>query len=225
MARLLAPRRFGTRFLTWWSAAPTAVVLVLALLVIANRRSPVFQPMDLWWYQVMLGTRMPGLTDVNIALNWLGLWGMGFYHAVLFVALMSVGRATAAFYTAVTGGAAVAATDLLKLAVDRQRPDDRLVNVSTNSFPSGHVSATAVALVATAFVVGRVWSWILAAAGTVLMMLSRNYLGVHWLSDVVAGALLGTAVAVAFWLLLQNRCVSRNTLSRPPPREASPREQ
>jgi undecaprenyl-diphosphatase len=48
----------------------------------------------------------------------------------------------------------------------------------------------------------RAW-WVLAAmAFSVLMGLSRAYLGAHWLSDAVAGILLGTACAVVTALIV-----------------------
>jgi undecaprenyl-diphosphatase len=41
-----------------------------------------------------------------------------------------------------------------------------------------------------------VWWWTLAALGIVGMAWSRTYLQVHWLSDVVAGSLLGIGIAL-----------------------------
>jgi len=59
-----------------------------------------------------------------------------------------------------------------------------------NSFPSGHVARLA-------FLVRighRVPRW-LAVGAVLLMAASRLYLGEHWLSDVVGGAILGLGVA------------------------------
>lgn len=59
-----------------------------------------------------------------------------------------------------------------------------------NSFPSGHVARAAFLLR-----IGRgVPAW-LVALGIVLMAASRIYLGEHWLSDTIGGAVLGLAVA------------------------------
>jgi len=57
------------------------------------------------------------------------------------------------------------------------------------AFPSGHVARTT-------FLAGitRVPTW-LAALAVALMMVSRVYLGDHWISDVVGGLLLGLLVA------------------------------
>ena len=91
---------------------------------------------------------------------------------------------------------AVAGTNLivegLKRAVNRTRPDGERKR-SNSSFPSGH-SATAFAL-----------AWVLAArwrrASVVffglaaLVAFSRMYLHRHFLSDVVAGAVIGMATA------------------------------
>ncbi|KQU39275.1 MULTISPECIES: phosphatase PAP2 family protein [unclassified Rhodococcus (in: high G+C Gram-positive bacteria)] len=98
----------------------------------------------------------------------------------------------------------------LKYAIRRTRPPvpERLVDISTYSFPSGHamVSATFAAAVITllvaldAFDSARKRTRAAAAvvtAATLLIGFSRVYLGAHWLSDVVVGWLLGALVGVA----------------------------
>jgi undecaprenyl-diphosphatase len=83
----------------------------------------------------------------------------------------------------------------------RGRPPNPLVVTRGYSFPSGHAltaAATAVALVLVLLPPGsrrRKWE-LSAAAFTFVMALSRVYLNAHWLSDVVAGILLGTAIAI-----------------------------
>lgn len=86
---------------------------------------------------------------------------------------------------------------VLKRLVRRNRPDldDLPALVSTPSklsFPSSHSTSTTAAAVLFAPMVGA-----LPAAGTaVAMALSRVLLGVHYPSDVLAGAGLGAGVAV-----------------------------
>lgn len=98
--------------------------------------------------------------------------------------------------------AAEVGTRTLKQAVDRERPELALEATSTASFPSGHTSATVSLIVALLLLFAglnrkrRRW----AAAGVaaiVLMAMSRTYLRVHWLSDVVAGTVLGITAALA----------------------------
>jgi undecaprenyl-diphosphatase len=83
----------------------------------------------------------------------------------------------------------------------RGRPPNPLVATVGQSFPSGHAvaaSATAVALVLVFLPPGRKRRrWELAAVGFAFVMASsRVYLDAHWLSDVVAGVLLGSGIAV-----------------------------
>ena len=82
-----------------------------------------------------------------------------------------------------------------KSVLERPRPADAVVDVSGYAFPSGH-AAYAVAWVALAVIAvrlvpslkGRWWVVGFAIAVAVLVSLTRVYLRVHWLSDVLAGA-------------------------------------
>ncbi len=85
-----------------------------------------------------------------------------------------------------------AAAVVLKRVVRRPRPDDPRVSVlvgtpSDLSFPSAHAASTTAAAVALAPVTGIP----VAVTAVGAMMTARVLLGVHYPSDVVAGAALG----------------------------------
>jgi membrane-associated phospholipid phosphatase len=106
----------------------------------------------------------------------------------------------------------------LKAAFDRARPPDGLISTSGASFPSGHAIAgavTAVCLVLVLLPPGRArWKWeVRAVVFAFLMALSRVYLRAHWLSDVVAGALLGAGLALGWPALLQTLRARREQAS------------
>ena len=102
--------------------------------------------------------------------------------------------------------AVIAIEALLKLAVahpappsDRSRTIELLPHVQVafaSSFPSGHVAR----LTFLAAIVRGVPTWVRVLA-VVLMILSRLYLGEHWLSDCLGGLALGWLVAKATRLL------------------------
>lgn len=115
----------------------------------------------------------------------------------------------AVFVLAVRLGAQVLSSGL-KAVVDRARPvfDVPVDTALGASFPSGHALGSAAVWTGLALVllsVVRRRRWLLLAGALVLMLLvsaSRVLLGLHYLSDVVAGMLIGagwTAVCAALW--------------------------
>ena len=94
--------------------------------------------------------------------------------------------------------AAHAASIVIKRIVRRPRPDSPavLVGVSTPSqlsFPSSHATSSTAAAV----LIGKLTGLPVAAVMVPPMLLSRLVLGVHYPSDVLAGAGVGAATAVA----------------------------
>ena len=99
-------------------------------------------------------------------------------------------------------------SNLLKTAFDRPRPDiEQAARVFTASFPSGHATLSAVTFLTLAALLTRtnaderVKAYFIAVAVfmTVIVGISRVYLGVHYPSDVLAGWCIGSAWAVLCW--------------------------
>lgn len=131
------------------------------------------------------------------------------YPATLAVAGILAGRSRRVsailFTSSVVGGGVLEL--LLKLAYRRPRPDllPPLIKASSYSFPSGHATLSTVFFGGLAAVVfhltrrraARVAAVAGAAAVVAAVAMSRMVLGVHWLTDVAAGILIGS-----FWVVV-----------------------
>ncbi|HEY1384332.1 MAG TPA: phosphatase PAP2 family protein [Dongiaceae bacterium] len=116
-----------------------------------------------------------------------------------------------AIFTLAACGGGLVVSSLLKYTVDRPRPD--LVPhgniIYTSSFPSGHSMMSAVVYLTLAALVVRLmekkrlkaYALGVAMALTLVIGISRIYLGVHWPSDVLAGWSAGAAWALGCWLI------------------------
>jgi undecaprenyl-diphosphatase len=139
-------------------------------------------------------------------LKWLTELGATPFVAVLVLATAALDLARTRRFTALVFLSVVilgqnALMNGIKVIVERARPDiDQLVGAAGTSFPSGHSSTAAAAYLAVALVLGRDASMrqraLLAGGATAIAVTvasSRVLLGVHWLTDVLAGLALGWA--------------------------------
>jgi undecaprenyl-diphosphatase len=97
---------------------------------------------------------------------------------------------------------------VLKLAFHRARPELGFAHLDTYSYPSGHAAGATAIYGALAYLVARRLSgaWRIAPVAAALVAIaligfSRLYLGVHYLSDVLAGISVG-ASWLFLWLLI-----------------------
>jgi undecaprenyl-diphosphatase len=143
--------------------------------------------------------------------------------------LLLAGKRNAAIAVLVAVAGGLILSSLLKLGFHRARPD--LVPhgsvVYTASFPSGHSMMAAITYLTLgallARVEGTIWIKIylltVAVFLTVLVGVSRVYLGVHWPTDVAAGWAVGAAWALLCSLIMR-RLQRRGKVEPPsPPKE------
>ena len=184
----------------------TAVVLALTAVAFAAVADhgilAHIQRADDWWLRLMTSGRLAPVTLIAKIFNVLGLVYVTLPVRLAIAGFLALRRRwwhLAAFAAAVVLSEILIGT--LKGIYDRARPPGSLVATTGTSFPSGHAIAATVTVVAAVIALvppgPRRVAWGTAAAGfSVLMALSRAYLGAHWLSDAIAGVLLGTACAL-----------------------------
>jgi undecaprenyl-diphosphatase len=173
---------------------------------------------DSW---LLLFFRDPADLSVAIGPPWLAesvaeITALGGYTLIIILIaavvgfLLIAGRYGPALYVLLSVSLGTLVSHFLKLAYERPRPDivEHLVTTHTASFPSGHATMSAVVYLTLAALVMRmvdsvtlrIYVLAVAIALTVLIGMSRIYLGVHWPSDVIAGWALGAAWASLAWL-------------------------
>lgn len=191
------------------SVALLGAAVVLAVLVALPSTRAFIQGIDDAVADGSLEVRNPPTTVVAMAFSLAGSVWINWPLRVLVGILLLRRRRFlqfSAFVLAVVTSEILIGT--LKAAYDRPRPLDSLIETSSSSFPSGHAVAGAVTAVGMVLVLvqpGRLrWRWeIWAVVFSSLMALSRVYLHAHWLSDTIAGALLGAGLALGWPAALQ----------------------
>ena len=181
---------------------------VVTLLYVLPATRPGVQAMDDAVWRFARSVENPPATAVALVLSLLGSGAVNWQLRILAMLLLAWRRhwlRLAAFALAVITSELL--IGWMKAAVDRPRPPDSLIATTGAAFPSGHAIATAVTAVGLVLVLAppgpKRWRWeVNAVILTSVMALSRVYLRAHWLTDTVAGALLGAGLALGWPALL-----------------------
>jgi undecaprenyl-diphosphatase len=147
------------------------------------------------------------------------LWFVVIAMAVL---LLRAGRTRLAIFLVVTAALGGLLDSVMKIVIDRPRPVllDPVASARGKSFPSGHAMSSTVVYGALLLIylpaVARRWRPVVIVSTVCLVIaiaFTRLALGVHFLSDVVGGIVLGVA-----WLALSTAAFSiwRVERGRPP---------
>ncbi|MBW8754188.1 MAG: phosphatase PAP2 family protein [Sphingomonadales bacterium] len=169
---------------------------------------------DRW---ILLALRRPGDLATPVGPHWLRLamsdiTALGGFTVLTIITvcaacyLLAIRKIRTAAILAVSVASGMFLSSLLKDSFQRVRPDvvPHLVQVQTASFPSGHAMHSAVAYLTLGVLLAdaeksrgvRIYLMAVAIVLTLLIGVSRVYLGVHWPSDVIAGWCLGAAWAM-----------------------------
>ncbi|MBN9645270.1 phosphatase PAP2 family protein [Corynebacterium mendelii] len=139
---------------------------------------------------------VPGAVPAARAMSLFGEHALGWIGACVIGAAIDNNRKQCWMGSAGLVFGAHAASVVVKRVVRRLRPHDQRIRIGVTtpsklSFPSSHSTSTTTALICISVLTGKKS----VLAGIPAMMVSRMLLGVHYPSDVAAGAALGAAAA------------------------------
>lgn len=153
----------------------------------------------------------PAMLAFAKAVSWIG--GGAQRYVIVALLALALWRWRRRAEALVLAGASVfssQASNMLKYAYARPRPDDlpHLDLVDSPSFPSGHATSAAAVYLLLIWLLPPKWrkySAPLLVALTLATGISRIQLGVHYPTDVIAGWMLGAAFAILAWSFVPKR--------------------
>ena len=211
------PPRLAVRLGQAAAAAAGFAVPVVLLFLLVRSANPAVADFDADAHETLRGAAVsrPWLADtMEVVAIVTHPWVLRVAALVCAVLLWRRGERRVAVWLGVTFAIAGALSAGLKVLVARARPafDDPIAHAGGYSFPSGHALAAMVAAGCAVVLLhprlrggARAALWLAAGAFVLLVGLNRVVLGVHYLTDVVAGWIVGlatvvsTVVAFAVW--------------------------
>ncbi|KFX67541.1 phosphoesterase [Pseudomonas taeanensis MS-3] len=174
---------------------------------------PRLTPLDQGLLALLQEQRSASLDQLMVLITRLGDLNNQLAAGILLCLLLALARQWRA--TLFAGGTLLGtavANGALKAWFARSRPEVLLEPLGSFSFPSGHSSAAVAFFLVLGVLAGRGQparlrlAWLLLACLPALSIaVSRVYLGVHWPSDIVAGALLAGSLCALSLSLTQRR--------------------
>jgi undecaprenyl-diphosphatase len=225
--RWWSPSRFGfanlkRRELTWLFVGLGACVLLLVFITLAGEvMEGDTQAFDT---KILRALRSPDDPSRPIGPAWIGgalldLTAIGGPTVLALVVLAVIGflllqkRIRTALFVAVTSFSGEVVDTAMKHAFNRPRPTivPHLREVFSSSFPSGHAMESAIVYLTLGTILMRVadsritkiYCLGIAILLTVLVGVSRVYLGVHYPTDVIGGWIIGFVWASICWLAVE----------------------
>ena len=156
---------------------------------------------------VVVDSRTAALNSAMKVVTWLGSWvAVAVAAGIVAVLVLTRRLPVLAFIVALFAWAGESGgVQIGKHVLSRERPPEaiRLVHAHGWSFPSGHAAAASLAFTVLAWCLAvlarhravRIVGWLAAGLAIGATAFSRVELGVHWLTDVIAGV-----VFVAVWM-------------------------
>ncbi|MFD7631713.1 phosphatase PAP2 family protein [Streptomyces sp. NPDC059851] len=203
----------------WQVGIGCAVLAALLTALVAARWRPVLR-LDVLVARDLHASAVarPGVTELmRVLSDWVwDPWTMRALAVLACVWLWRRGDRQRAARVAVVTVAAAVVSQGMKALVGRDRPlwPDPVDAAHFAAFPSGHAMTAAAVCGMLLWLLPpagpKAWvrgAWVLAVVSVIGVGFTRIYLGVHWPSDVLAGWLLGTALAalVIAWPGRRNR--------------------
>jgi membrane-associated phospholipid phosphatase len=188
-------------------AAGVALLMVVGLGILVTIRAISPEGLDAEWMEEIVEHRSAFWEVPARAFDFIGggWFGVLVVPVGIAVGLLIARRPWAASAFVLGSAVSSGVVQLMKVLFARARPEEILLQLDSGSFPSGHTANAATVVVLLALLLRRTWIGIAGAVYVVLMALSRTYLGAHWVTDTVGGALVGAAMATLVWALFATR--------------------
>ena len=182
-----------------------SLLIFLAILFSVLSHNNIFG-LDSWISTYIPTLQTPALTNIIIFITDLNSVKGSIIFSILFILFLLYKKyyIDLKFYLLTFLGASIL-FPLIKLLVERTRPLLKIVNEQGLSFPSGHSTMSMVISLSLYFIFvrkiktekGRMFLLIACIFWPIVIVATRLYLNVHWLSDTLAGMSLGV-----FWVTL-----------------------
>jgi undecaprenyl-diphosphatase len=216
----MTPRYFLGKSRIRGATLPVAIfTMAAAVMSLGQLASEIIEGETLWFDKaIMLALRDPSDLMKPVGPPWIesaciDITSLGSLTVLALVTSVAIGYLviarnwTMAALVVVSVGGGALLTWLLKHWIARPRPDlvPHLVEVSTLSFPSGHAMQSAVVYLTLGALLAKInpqrvvrfYIMMIAILLTILVGVSRVFLGVHWPTDVLAGWCAGSLWSAA----------------------------
>lgn len=190
----------------------TIILIILLILMFFGINLGFFTKIDTFTYNLIKTTINPTLTHIFKIITFLGSTIGIIIFSIIILLCLKDNNKRILYLVIVVGG--VALNSLLKILIHRPRPDVlKLVTENTYSFPSGHTLASSLVI---GFLLFLIWESsgklkkshkvllsTLLVIISVLIVISRIYLGAHYLTDCLGAYLLASIILINSITLFQ----------------------